>query len=64
MITSGFDPPSVTSPTNATTGLAVQLSASSVTTPISAPGTSDEHSTVTDVGLLAVGAVVSSIVTF
>ena len=44
----------------ATTGAAVQLSASSVTTVMSAAGTSARHSTVTAAGLDAVGSVVSS----
>ena len=52
--------PSETSDTNATTGLTVQLSASSVTTVISGTGTSPVHCTVTGAGLLAVGLVVSS----
>ena len=51
-----------TSLTNATIGLTVQLSASSVTTVISAAGTSPIHSTVTGAGLEAVGLVVSSTV--
>ncbi len=59
MITSGHVLPSETSPTKATTGFAVQLSASSVTTVISEAGTSKIHSTVTGNGLLAVGFVMS-----
>ena len=47
---------------SATTGFAVQLSASSVTTVISAAGTSPRHSTLTAAGSLAVGWVISSIV--
>ena len=62
MITSGQVLPSLTSETKATTGAAVQLSASSVTTVISAAGTSAAHSTLTGAGLLAVGGVTSLIV--
>ncbi len=51
--------PSLTSFTNATTGFAVQLSASSVTTVISVAGTSKIHSIATGNGLLAVGFVMS-----
>ena len=51
--------PSETSETNATTGLAVQLSASSVTTVISAAGTSSMHSTEIGAGLEAVGSMSS-----
>ncbi len=54
--------PSLTSFTNATTGFAVQLSASSVTTVISEAGTATEHSTTIGRGLLAVGCVTSSTV--
>ena len=43
-------------------GVAVQLSASSVTTRISTAGTSPIHSTVTPAGLVAVGSTVSSTV--
>ncbi len=60
MITSGQLLLSDTSLTNATTGIAVQLSASSVTTEISDAGA--EHCAVIAVGLLAVGFCVSSIV--
>ena len=62
MITSGQVFPSDTSLTNATTGLVVQLSASSVTTVISAAGTSPIHSTFTATGLLAVGLISSLMV--
>ena len=61
-MTSGHVLPSETSPTKATTGLAVQLSASSVTTFMSATGA--VHCAVIAAGLLAVGNVVSSIVIF
>ena len=63
VIISGLDPPSLESLTNTTIGLAVQLSASSVTTVLSDAGTSPIHSTVTAAGLLAVGSSLSSIVT-
>ena len=62
MITSGHVLPSLTSLTKATTGAAVQLSASSVTTVITEAGTSATHSTLTPAGLLAVGSVISSTV--
>lgn len=62
MITSGQVKPSDTSLTKATTGAAVQLSASSVTTVMSAAGTSPMHWTLTAVGLEAVGLVSSSTV--
>ena len=52
----------LTSLTNATVGVVVQLSASSVTTATSGSGTSAEHCTVIAAGLLAVGNVVSSTV--
>ena len=51
--------PSDTSDTNNTSGTAVQLSASSVTTVISVAGTSNIHSTLTATGLEAVGSVIS-----
>ena len=51
--------PSDASDTNATTGNAVQLSAASVTTDMSATGTSPTHSTVSPVGFEAVGGVIS-----
>ena len=54
--------PSDTSLTNATTGFTVQLSASSVTTVMSAAGTSPMHSTAITAGLDAVGLVLSSTV--
>ena len=54
--------PSDTSDTNATTGVAVQLSASSVTAVISDAGISAEHSTVIAEGFDAVGGVTSSTV--
>ena len=54
--------PSLASLTHATTGAAVQLSASSVTTVISGAGTSAAHSTLIGAGLLAVGSVTSLIV--
>jgi hypothetical protein len=60
VITSGQVLPSDTSLTNATTGAAVQLSASSVTTVTSGAGA--EHSTLIGAGLLAVGGVTSFIV--
>ena len=62
MITSGQLLPSETSDTNATNGVAVQLSASSVTDVISFAGTSPIHSTFIADGFEAVGKVVSSIV--
>ena len=62
MIVSGQVPPSDTSDTNATTGLVVQLSVSSITTVGSAVGTSPIHPTVTGAGLEAVGSMVSSTV--
>ena len=58
----GQVPTGAESPTKATTGAAVQLSASSVTTRTSGFGTSPMHSTVTAAGLLAVGLMVSSTV--
>ena len=51
--------PSDTSPWWVTVGLAVQLSASSVTTVTSTAGTSPIHSTFTATGLEAVGLVMS-----
>ena len=54
--------PSDTSDTNATTGVAVQLSASSVTDVISLAGTSPMHSTLIGAGFVAVGGVTSSTV--
>jgi hypothetical protein len=54
--------PSLTSLTKATTGLTVQLSASSVTTVTSGAGTLAAHSTLIGNGLLAVGGVISFIV--
>ncbi len=62
VITSGQLLPSETSDTNATNGVAVQLSASSVTDVISFAGTSPIHSTFIADGFEAVGKVVSSIV--
>jgi hypothetical protein len=62
VIVSGHVRPSETSETHATTGAAVQLSASSVTTVISGAGTSVAHSTLIGAGLLAVGSVTSLIV--
>ena len=59
MITSGQVLPSDASDTNATTGNAVQLSAASVTTDISATGTSPTHSTSIPPGFDAVGGVMS-----
>ena len=61
VITSGQLLPSETSDTNATNGVAVQLSASSVTDVISFAGTSPIHSTFIADGFEAVGKVVSSI---
>src|SRR5512143_3101385 len=58
-MTSGQVLPSLTSDTHATTGLTVQLSASSVTTDMSAAGTSPMHCTFIGAGLLAVGSVSS-----
>src|SRR5690606_20722086 len=49
--------------TKATVGFVVQLSATPVTTEMSATGTSALHSTVIGAGLLAVGASLSVIVT-
>ena len=54
--------PAVTSPSKATTGT-LQLSKASVTTLMSAAGTSAAHCTLTATGLLAVGSVVSFITT-
>jgi hypothetical protein len=62
VITSGQVLPSDTSETKATTGFAVQLSASSVTALTSETGTSAVHSTFTAAGLEAVGGVTSSMV--
>jgi len=59
VIVSGHVNPSDTSPTNATTGFAVQLSASSVINKISSTGTSPIHSTFTVAGAVAVGGVTS-----
>ena len=59
MIVSGQVLPSERSETCATTGTAVQLSASSMTTLISGVGTSKIHSTLIAVGFEAVGAVMS-----
>ena len=57
VMTSGHVLPSDTSLTHATTGAAVQLSASSVTTSISVAGTSKMHSTLTAIGSDPVGFV-------
>ena len=62
VITSGQLLPSETSDTNATNGVAVQLSASSVTDVISFAGTSPIHSTFIADGFEAVGGVTSSTV--
>ena len=62
VITSGQVLPSETSDTNATNGVAVQLSASSVTDVISFAGTSPIHSTFIADGFEAVGGVTSSTV--
>src|SRR5690606_36464915 len=51
---------SLTSPTCVTTGVAVQLPSSSVTTLTSGAGTSAAHATVTGAGLDAVGSISSS----
>ena len=51
--------PSEASETNETIGIAVQLSAASVTTETSAAGTSLTHSTVSPIGFEAVGGVIS-----
>ena len=54
--------PSEMSDTKSTVGIAVQLSAASVTTETSAVGTSPIHSTVTPAGFDAVGGVMSFMV--
>ena len=54
--------PSDRSDTNDTVGIAVQLSAASATTEISAAGISPIHSTVSPAGFEAVGGVMSLIV--
>ena len=64
MIVSGQELLSDTSETQATVGLAVQLSASSVTTVTSGAGTSATHSTLMSGGLEAVGSVVSLMIIF
>ena len=57
VIVSGHESPSVTSPINATIGISVQLSVSSVISAIFAVGTSPMHSTFTVAGAVAVGFV-------